>query len=132
MFWSRKRVWHTVTWTLLQPRITLTPDDDNERSECKRARMEGVVGVEGNSGVGVGMSVAGAGGNEMDMTTTQRRIPSSTGRCRLLVLHGRVRRVTLHRCGLLTGMEACLVTPERPLRRARGAVGVEATTDCGP
>ena len=108
------------------------PDDDNERSECKRARMEGVVGVEGNSSVGVGMSVAGAGGNEMDMTTTQRRIPSSTGRCRLLVLHGRVRRVTLCWCGLLMGMEACLVTPERPLRRARGAVGVEATMDCGP
>ena len=52
-----------------QPSITLTPDDDNECSECKRARMEGAVGVEGNSGVGLGMGVAGTGGNEMDMTT---------------------------------------------------------------
>ena len=30
--------------------------------------MEGVVGVEGNPGVSVGMGVAGTGGNEMDMT----------------------------------------------------------------
>ena len=43
-----------------QPSITLTPDDDNERSERKRARMEGTVGVS--------MGVAGTGGNEMDMT----------------------------------------------------------------
>ena len=48
--------------------ITLTPNDDNERSECKRTRMEGAVGVEGNSGVGVAIGVAGTGGNEMDMT----------------------------------------------------------------
>ena len=31
--------------------------------------MEGAVGVEGNSGVGVSMGVTGTGGNEMDMTT---------------------------------------------------------------
>ena len=52
------------------PSITLTPDDDDERSECKRARMEGAVGVEGNSGVGIG--VAGTGGTEMDMTTDSK------------------------------------------------------------
>ena len=48
--------------------ITLTPNDDNERSECKRTRMVGAVGVEGNSGVGVAIGVAGTGGNKMDMT----------------------------------------------------------------
>ena len=42
-----------------QPSITLTPDNDNERSECKRTRMEGAVGVEGNSGVGIGVAVLG-------------------------------------------------------------------------
>ena len=50
-----------------QPSITLTPDDGDECSECKRAGMVGAVGVEGNSGVGIG--VAGSGGNEIDMTT---------------------------------------------------------------
>ena len=43
-----------------QPSLMLMPDDDDERSECKRARMEGTVGVECNSGVGIG--VAGSGG----------------------------------------------------------------------
>ena len=59
----------------------LTPDDDNERSECKRARMEGVAGCEGNSGVGVGMGVAGTGtgGNEMDMTNDSEEDPPHAG-----------------------------------------------------
>ncbi|KAI6151478.1 hypothetical protein EDD17DRAFT_1139604 [Pisolithus thermaeus] len=38
-----------------QPSITLTPDDDGERGECKRPRVDGVVSVEG--GVGIGMGV---------------------------------------------------------------------------
>ena len=58
-----------------QPSITLTPDDDSERSECKRARMEGAVGVEGSSGVGMG--VAGTGGNEMDSEDSKLYTPVS-------------------------------------------------------
>ena len=42
-----------------QPSIILTPDGDNEHSECKRACMEGAVGVEGNSGAGIGGAVLG-------------------------------------------------------------------------
>ena len=42
-----------------QPSITLTQDDDDKHSECKRARMEGAVGIEGNSNAGIG--VAGSG-----------------------------------------------------------------------
>ena len=89
------------------------PDDDNEHSECTRARIEGVVGVEGNSGVGMG--VAGTGGNKMDMTAdSEKDSKLSTHQGRLLVLHAHVRGVTLR--GPLEGMEAYLVTPERPLR----------------
>ena len=109
-----------------QPSITLTPDDDDEHSECKRARMEGAVGVEGNSGVGIG--VAGTGGTEMDMTTDSKEDSKLTPLCRLLVLHTHVRRVTLRRCGLLAGMEVCLIILERPLRRTGSVAGAEATT----
>ena len=100
---------------LSQPSLTLTSDDDNERSECKRARMEGAVGIECNSGVLIG--VAGSGGTRWISQPTRRRISSSTHRCGSLVLHDHVRGVTLRRCGLLAGMEVCLVILERPLRR---------------
>lgn len=40
-----------------QPSITLTPDDDGERGECKRPRVDGGAPVEGNVGVGIGMGV---------------------------------------------------------------------------
>ena len=42
-----------------QPSITLTPDDDNEHSKCRCARMEGAVGVEGDSDVGMGVADTG-------------------------------------------------------------------------
>ena len=47
------------TWAhghLSKPSLMLTSDDDDERSECKRARMEGTVGVECNSGVVIGVA----------------------------------------------------------------------------
>ncbi|KIM68177.1 hypothetical protein SCLCIDRAFT_1009350 [Scleroderma citrinum Foug A] len=50
-----------------QPSITLTPDDESDsRGDCKRARMDGAGGAEGNSGAGIG----GVGmGGDLDMTT---------------------------------------------------------------
>ncbi|KAI6001094.1 hypothetical protein F5J12DRAFT_250959 [Pisolithus orientalis] len=38
-----------------QPSITLTPDDDGGRGDCKRPRVDGGASVEGNVGVSMGV-----------------------------------------------------------------------------
>ena len=40
-----------------------------------------------------------------------------------------LRGVTLRRCGLLAGMEVCLVILEQPLRRTGSMAGAGVTTD---
>ena len=89
--------------------------------------MEGTVGVEGNSGVGMG--VADTGGNEMDMTTDSEEDSK---------LHTSV-SLTGTPCSCpwsdsasvwaSGGTEVCLVILERPLWRTGSVAGVEATTD---